>query len=192
MSEPAEEWLTVSQAAARLGISEKTLLRRIRRGELEAHKEPLPNGGSAWRVHLNTEQDAPEPEGTDKRAEEARAGTGQDTKDSEKDSAPVVSFARAGSGQDSGQDTLTAHLLEENRFLRGVVEQQQRDAAELRQALREALKLQTRALPSPAESAPSVAAGEETPTAPKVAQRGAAGRESGFWRRVRWVLQGKV
>jgi hypothetical protein len=47
---------------------------------------------------------------------------------------------------DADQSTLTAHLLEENRFLRGVIEAQNRDAAELRAALREALKISSRAL----------------------------------------------
>jgi hypothetical protein len=41
-----------------------------------------------------------------------------------------------------------ALLRSESTFLRGVVEQQQRDAAELRAALREALRMSARALPA--------------------------------------------
>jgi hypothetical protein len=47
---------------------------------------------------------------------------------------------------DADQSTLTVHLLEENRFLRAALEARDRDAAELRAALREALKISSRAL----------------------------------------------
>ena len=44
------EWLTVTEAAARLGVSEKTLRKRIKSGQIEAQKVTLPAGGVAWRV----------------------------------------------------------------------------------------------------------------------------------------------
>jgi hypothetical protein len=58
-------------------------------------------------------------------------------------------------GADRGADTdLTTHLAEENRFLRGVIEQLQRDGAETRAALREALKAMPKALPEGTAPAP--------------------------------------
>lgn len=41
------QWLTVTEAAARLGVSEKTLRKRINSGKIEAHKVTLPAGGVA-------------------------------------------------------------------------------------------------------------------------------------------------
>jgi hypothetical protein len=41
----ADEWLTVPQATAHLGISEKTLRRRIKSGALESQKNPKTDGG---------------------------------------------------------------------------------------------------------------------------------------------------
>jgi excisionase family DNA binding protein len=181
MSEQAGgDWLTVSQAAAALRVSEKTLLRRIRRGEIEAAKEPLAGGGTAWRVLLagakDSEQDTREGTGKDSgqdtkdsapepdRTKKARAGTvpevEQDTKDSEQDKTPEVSFPRAGTGKDSAKDTgqdtrageLLDHLRDENKFLREQIEAHARSEAELRAALREALKLSARQLPAPGES----------------------------------------
>jgi hypothetical protein len=50
-----------------------------------------------------------------------------------------------------------AQLETENAFLRATVEEANRNAAELRAALREALKLQSRALPSPREDSTTTA-----------------------------------
>lgn len=50
MTEPTTKWLTVTEAAAQLGVSEKTLRKRIARGNVAAHKVTLPTGGWAWRV----------------------------------------------------------------------------------------------------------------------------------------------
>jgi hypothetical protein len=68
-------------------------------------------------------------------------------------------------GADSAQSTLTAHLLEENRFLRSALEARDRDGAELRAALREALKISSRAL---VESTSDVAIQRDS-TEPKAA-----------------------
>ncbi len=43
-------WLTVTQAAAIAGVSEKTLRKRINNGTVAARRETLPTGGWTWRV----------------------------------------------------------------------------------------------------------------------------------------------
>jgi excisionase family DNA binding protein len=53
MTEQPAEWLTVSQAAALVGVSEKTLRKRIARGDIVAERVTLPAGGWAWRVDAN-------------------------------------------------------------------------------------------------------------------------------------------
>ncbi len=67
----------------------------------------------------------------------------------------LPSEATAGATADATGDTTAgdtggafmAHLVEENTFLRGLVEQRDRDAAELRAALRTALNAMPKALP---------------------------------------------
>jgi hypothetical protein len=139
--ETPARWVSVVQASAALNVSEKTLLRRIKGGKIKAEKAPLPAGGVAWRVRLDSamdsEQDtertiAPEPERTQNKRENRAMDNG-------KDSAPELSFPRAGTGKDNDKNELLAHLKSENLFLRGLVEQRDRDAAEMRAALRKAL-----------------------------------------------------
>jgi hypothetical protein len=173
--ESPARWVSVAQASAALNVSEKTLLRRIKAGQIEARKEPLAAGGMAWRVHLdssamdiapdNGKDIAPEPQrtkteraGTVPEGERTKNGRDGHAKDSAMDNAPEVSIARAGTAKDTQRteesDDLLAHLKEENRFLRGLVEQRDRDAAELRAALREALKAMPKALTEGTATAP--------------------------------------
>ena len=46
---------TVDEAAKHLGVSRDTVMRRIRKGELEAHQEPRPQG-HVWRVVVPDEE----------------------------------------------------------------------------------------------------------------------------------------
>jgi excisionase family DNA binding protein len=187
------EWLSLSQAAARLGVSEKTLRRRIHAGEIEGEKTAMEGGGLAWRVRLdggardkcsqstlNVPEAVPEPSGAragivpelihsqtarDGSAMDKRAGTVPEVVPELSDSVPEPKT-------DSGQSTLTAHLLEENKFLRGALEARDRDAAELRAALREALKLSNRALPEAQSTLASSSndGGQSRDVAPQSAQ----------------------
>jgi hypothetical protein len=131
------DWVSTSAAAAALGVSERTVLRRAAAGKLESRRETTPRGVVVV-VAL--------------------------------DSADVPT------GADGADTNLTTHLAEENRFLRGVIEQLQRDGAETRAALREALKAPRQLTSGPTQSVP------EVPTAS--AQRadegldGAAGNEA--------------
>lgn len=140
-------WLPVVVVAARLGLSERTVQRRARRGELEA-REVSDEQGKRLLIRL----DLPTPV-------HAQSGEAADI------------LARPADKLPSGADTsLTAHLIEENRFLRATVEQHQRSEAELRAALREALKAQPKQL--------SQGTNESARNAPQRAQTGDAGRNS--------------
>jgi hypothetical protein len=83
-------------------------------------------------------------------------------------------------------------LKSENAFLRGLVEQRDRDAAELRAALREALKAMPKAITAGNESAPINApqAGGSTPddqtgaAVKQSPQRGAKRQKLTAWQRI--------
>ena len=47
-----EGWLTLAEAASRLGVSVYTVRRQVKRGELEAEQVATPHG-LAWRVRLS-------------------------------------------------------------------------------------------------------------------------------------------
>jgi hypothetical protein len=195
MTEP----LTINQAAARLGISERTLRKRIARGEVKAEKEPLEAGGVAWRVWLDGS--APEVEPEAERKTEERTGSAPEAKSpkvsepmSGTETAPEVSEPRAGSEPEA---RIVERLESEVVFLRSMLEARERDAAELRAALREALKAMPKALTSGstpnaektgrenAPQAPIIQPGDQTPAAPKqAAQRGARVRKPKAWQRV--------
>ncbi len=157
----AEEWVSVGAAARRLELSERTIQRKAARGELEA-RTVSDNQGKRLLIRF----DVPTPA----------------------DSLTAPSHAQNGEGADNsprGADTsFAAHLLEENRFLRGLIEQRDRDAAELRASLREALKLGPKQLaaPSPVPQPATVAgspiqpdAEESARNAPERAQNGEGG-----------------
>ncbi len=187
----ASTWLTVSQAAAARGISERTLRKRIKAGEIDAEKRAQAGGGLAWCVA---------PMGTEPETERKRDGSGTENRTgsepeaerkpikhetpperkrtgSEMESGPEVSDPRTGSGTESKR---IAEMRGEIQFLRGVVEAQNRDAAEMRATMRALVAAQTLALTS---GTPQVLAPDETAreTMPQVlaetAQRGEMQRE---------------
>ncbi len=200
-STPAE--LTINQAAARLGISERTLRKRIKSGEVEAEKRTLDGGGVAWHVHLSPDRAGSEPEAERKNepeeerksferesaSEQKRAGSGTEN-------APEVSDTRAGSEPEAG---LIDQLRDENAFLRSQIdawrlqaEAAHRTAAETSAALRKALDAMPKGLPSgstpDAENAPQepqTAPNDQTHAAIKQSpQRGAKPRKLTAWQRV--------
>lgn len=144
------ESLTINQAAARLGISERTVRKRIKAGEIKADKEPRESGGTVWHVWLDAEAVGSAPEVSNREPEARR-------KENELNgSAPEVVTedfqARAGNvptASDRQPDAAhVAHLESEVLFLRSLIEQRDRDAAELRAALRKALEVMPKALTS--------------------------------------------
>ena len=186
----ASTWLTTSQAAARLGISERTVRRRCEGGKLAAHQVTT-DSGREWRVD-------PAAVGADSSGQAAdtapaKLRTGADTQEQPADTcgqaadgvrtpaAKQVAAPADSSGQGAAitadapataaDTSREQELREEVKFLRGVVEQQQRDAAELRAALREALRMSARALPAGEVDASTSTASAEAPAAPPGAPR---------------------
>jgi hypothetical protein len=192
MTEP----LAINQAAARLGISERTLRKRISKGEIKAEKEPLEAGGVAWRVWLDSSTPESEPEAERKNEPEARrkpfeseSASERKRNGSEPETAPEVSEPRAGSEPEA---RIVERLESEVLFLRSMLEARERDAAELRAALRSALNAMPKAITAGNESAPIEAAqGDQstqgkptTPAAKQSARRGAQARKLTSWQRI--------
>jgi hypothetical protein len=202
------EYLTVSQAAARLGLSERTVRKRIKTGEIEAEKRPLDGGGLAWHVHLSPARAGSEPEAQRKNEPEARRKPFESESASERnragsatENAPEVSEPRAGSTPEAG---LLDQLKEENAFLRSQVEAWRlqaeaanRTASETSAALRKALDAMPKALASGSTptgekttrendlQAPQTASGDQTGAPDKQsAQRGAKQRKLNAWQRI--------
>jgi hypothetical protein len=202
MNEPAGEWLTVSQAAAAAGVSEKTLRKRIARGEVKAQRATLPTGGWAWKVDAA----GLEPSNRFQPLEGSREGTpgsldgsapeGLEAVREVTTEVPGVPLPSVPTG--APEVVREVEMLREDRerdreqinFLRAALEARDRDAAELRAALRAALQISQRALPSGntgnapqgAQSVPN----EERHAPPSSApQRGSNAPESGFWMRAR-------
>lgn len=140
------EYLTVSQAAARLGISERTVQRRCKRGQLSARLETTPDG-TQWLIDpatlptgdATTADKVPTLENQQKPAIQVQNESSQPpTNATGADTADKVPTGDA--------IELLEHLRDENKFLRTLIEQRDRDAAELRAALRKALEAMPKAL----------------------------------------------
>jgi len=168
MSESNSAWLTVSQAAAALGVSERTIRRRCESGKIASHLATTENGRE-WQIEAAAVISA----GTSEAAAigAASAATLEPTSDNfgqiveevrpedqstladVSEAAATPQEATASIGQSA--DAVTAEFLrealtherEQNAFLRAQIEAHARSEAELRAALREALKGANRALP---------------------------------------------
>jgi hypothetical protein len=143
----SDEWLTITQAAARLGIGERQTRRyaaklapedRREAGHDDGHK----TGSRPAYVRLSA-----------MRAQRGASAMASDTldlnvkaPDMEADTTPDTRPAQAGHEAGHMTAALVAQLQAENVFLRGQVEQHARAEAELRAALREALRMSNRAL----------------------------------------------
>jgi hypothetical protein len=182
------EYLTVSQYAALIGVSEKTARKRITRGDVKAERVALPGGGWSWHVYperleavgnrLEVQSES-ESVQINERLESAPVAVGR------------VPTAKVPTVPTDAMAELLAQSREEILFLRGLVEQRDRDAAELRAALREALKAMPKAITAGNESAPieaaqgtqSTQAKQTTPPPVIGSQRGAQARVLRPWQR---------
>ena len=184
------EGVSLLEAARVMGVSEKTLRRKIHAGEVEGEKVALDGGGLAWRVYLSATDTQTAtvpvivPEGSETRAGHSidRAGSATDTKVTvpviettvpepnvtetvaQRTNATEVTETRAGSVPEPQMTvpevvpdiSRAEEMREEIKFLRGVIEAQNRDAAELRAALRTALAAMPKALPAAGEGGATV------------------------------------
>ncbi len=174
----AEEWTNTSDAAARLGISERAIQRRCKSGKLRARLVPTATG-QAWEIHTAA-LDVLQKSGDSNDTPDSDTNDGNDTPDRPNDddttattipTTPTTVTTPSADSDDSHEaakdeqevrvsvaETETRMLreaLENERenvaFLRTLIEQRDRDAAELRAALRKALE----AMPKQLGGAPS-------------------------------------
>lgn len=174
-------WLSTSKAAAALGVSERTIQRRAAKGKVEARKV-TGDDGEKWEVLLEVPE-VPPTVTTGAAIVTPQVPTGDDTHN-ERESVQVPPQIGDSVGTvPTGDDTVPPHQtrpemeaelraqLEREReqvmFLRGLVEQRDRDAAELRAALREAL----RAMPKQLSAGDASAMPQTALTAPQDAPR---------------------
>lgn len=153
-------WLTVSQAAAQLEVSERAIQRRCKNGKLRARLTPTPTG-QQWEIDADAikkpvgrgddSPDTSDRDDTQRRDTYDRndAETTQTTEETTLPTATAPTPTTETTPRDDSPDTFAnsdlaakyvAQLETENRFLRGAVEARDRDAAELRAALRKALE----------------------------------------------------
>lgn len=176
-SESTPEFLTVSQAAAALGVSEKTLRKRIASGAVAAVREKLPGGGWAWRVDASRLEDSNRFQPRDGSATERLEADLEGARELSSVNLPTVpTGAMEGSNRVTEAQAITALLAEKDARiadLRGQIEAANRQAAEATAALREYLKLSAKALP-----APGAAPGDESArNAQEAPQKGETGKE---------------
>jgi hypothetical protein len=183
-------WKTVAEAAAALGISERAVQRRCRKGKLRARLVPTPTG-QAWQIEAASLESAStrSDDTFDDDTSDTNGATGPTLSTPATDETtrttpqaatlPTDTTETAPTPPTSGDATpdtsdarYVAHLESENVFLRGLVEQRDRDAAELRAALRESL----RAMPKQIEAREYSQDGKDTQEAK---ESGAAGIVSG-------------
>ncbi len=182
----SEEYLTVAEAAARLGISTRAVQKRCANGSITAQRI-----GGQWQV---LQLDAMRTDSHSKRTEPANERTiGREP-----------NHELASQNELQNEPAAAAALLAQSRdevlFLRGLIEQRDRDAAELRAALRKALEAMPKALPdggkleqvgtekrepiAASQAASTTNASETAADAKQSPQRGAKPRKLTAWQRV--------
>jgi excisionase family DNA binding protein len=175
------EYLTVSQAAARLGLKERTIQKYCASGKLTARRVSTPTG-DAWQIDrasfeaIEAANNVP-----NERTNEHRTNGERTPKHQSPNSKSSERTPNAQGTERTPKAESLAQSREEVLFLRGLVEQHQRSEAELRAALRKALDAMPLAITAGNESAPIEAAAapentqakETTQPAKQAAQRGA-------------------
>jgi hypothetical protein len=162
----ADDWLTVSQAAAALGISERRLRRWLDAPENAARKA-AGSRQEARRTRTGTRRAAllapslieaarmdllERESGTEHGEKTARNPAPDAAQVGENMAEEAARRVQSFEASSAARDELVSELRDMNAFLRAALEARDRDAAELRAALREALKLSHRALLEPAQS----------------------------------------
>jgi excisionase family DNA binding protein len=150
----SEEYLTVAEAATRLGISPRAVQKRCAGGSITAQRI-----GGQWQVLALDAMRTGEPQSEH---QDANRTDGARPKTNSKRTEPANerTIGREPNREPANQNeprnelqnepaaaALLAQSREEILFLRGLVEQRDRDAAELRAALRKALDAMPKALP---------------------------------------------
>lgn len=189
------QWLTTSQAATALGISPRSIRRQCEAGDLQSKRV-----GGAWRVAASAvKSDTERPSETaitDNTATDAATTSRIEAAklDTERPSRTEEADETATGAATSANVEIIADLRDQVAFLRASVEQHQRSEAELRAALREALRAMPKQLTQGAPETPPGGQGEpqtvtpdnlppsSPPAPPGPAKR--ARRAPSVWRRV--------
>jgi hypothetical protein len=153
------DFVTVTDAAKILGVSPRSVQRRCKAGTLGARRLET-KFGEAWEVDRAQ---------VEKAASEA-ATPPQKSRDETPDTAPTEPRHVAPAEGDLAA-RYVARLETENDFLRATVEQHQRSEAELRAALREALKAAPRQLTAGTIEVPLIATEAATTPANRAEQQ---------------------
>jgi hypothetical protein len=150
------EWLSVATVAARLGVSERAIQKRCASGTLPARRVPGARG-EVWEVEAltaNTNANLSANPNTVRRQVRAQL------------SLPVTNESERRINQGELESERERELKDEVRFLRGIIEQLQRDGAETRQHLKRALELAPKQLSAPSPVHPDEGA-RNTPQRPQ-------------------------
>lgn len=152
-----EQWRTVAEVARLEGLTVRAVQRRCQAGKYTTRRV-AGEKGEVWEIALPSSSVSAS----------ATANESEPLRESFAHRSPNEGEPREGT---TGREK---ELREEVLFLRGLVEQHQRSEAELRAALREALKAMPRQLPNVAEAvseeAPKASAGKAPPTAPEAVE----------------------
>jgi hypothetical protein len=141
-----DEWLTVAEAAHIEGVSSRAIQRRAAAGKYQAQRIETPKG-EQWEINAATLKRSPTQQRDDK-ADDADAN--RDPKRDDTD-APTKASGNVATPPDFAARYI-AQIEDENRFLKLQIEEGNRNAGELRAALRKALEAQPRQLTSGQES----------------------------------------
>lgn len=135
--EGAVRWIDATEAAQRLGVSSRSIQRRCRAGKLTARLVSTPSG-QQWEINAQT------------LTNDARS---HDTDDIQPTTQTTEGTTPATKAPDTDLNArYVAQIEAENRFLKAQIEEGNRNAAELRKALNEALKIAPRQLTAPTGS----------------------------------------
>jgi hypothetical protein len=136
----ATQWVSVAVAARLVGVSPRAIQRRCQSEKYNARLVRAPKG-EVWEVDSATLETSATGTATTATLDRDDADAKRDDRDAQRDAQPQN--IPAGVSQWKERE---GELREEIRFLRNVVEAQQRDAAELRQSLKKALEIAPRQL----------------------------------------------
>ena len=169
----SDQWITAAEAAALEGITTRAAQRRAAAGKYEA-KRVETQQGEQWLINPATLKGRP-----------TTPTDATDSPDPKADSTPDRHPDRRDPDPDAPTRKEVEKLESEVAFLRGLVEQRDRDAAELRAALREALRAMPKQLGegAPAVLQPPTVTGEpDAPSASKTPDRARKREPRPFWK----------
>lgn len=166
LDDTGAQWLSVADAAARLGVSVRAVQKRCALGKMAARRAVVA-GGVRWEIEgreLRSEPDAnPANLGREPHSQNGSFGSRPRSFDAQEaanlDANPRTD-GREPMGANDGRELreLLAREREFSGFLKAQLEEANRNAAELRASLREALRAMPKQLPAPSSESPDLGA----------------------------------